>query len=67
MKGKNMNFFLAAIIALLVSGCGESSQPPPQTKLLEPERETMDKAKGVEQIVTQQADQQKQDTEQQTE
>jgi hypothetical protein len=54
------------MIALLLAGCGESPQPPPpKTKLFEPQRGALDKAKGVEQTVNQQADQQKQDVERQ--
>lgn len=58
----------AITIALLLAGCGESTQPPPpQTKLLEPQREALDKAKSVEQSVTQQAEQQRQEAERQAE
>ena len=61
-------FFLLAIITpLLLVGCDESTQSTPRTKLFEPQREALDKAKGVEQTVNQQAGQQKQDVERETE
>lgn len=60
--------FSSCVIALavLLAGCGESPQTPPP-KLFEPQREALDKAKGVEQTVNQQAEQQKQEAERQTE
>ncbi len=58
---------MALSLALPLAGCGEPSQPPaPEAKLFEPQRETLDKSRQVEQIVTDQADQQKQAVDQQT-
>jgi hypothetical protein len=62
------SLFLAISLALLISACGESAQnTPPPAKLFVPQREALDKAKGVEQTVIQQAEEQKQDVEGQTE
>jgi hypothetical protein len=56
------------MIALLLCGCSEPTQPPPpKTKLYEPQREALDKAKTVEQTVQDKADQQKEDISHQAE
>lgn len=55
------------MLTTILTGCGESSAPPPQkTKLFEPQREALDKAKEVQQTVDEQAERQKQETKQQT-
>lgn len=56
-------------LALLLAACGESkqSQSPSSDKLFESQRAALDKAKGVEQTVSQQADQQKQEADRQAE
>ncbi len=55
------------LAASLLAGCGEPSQPPaPKTKLFEPQRDALDKAKGVQQTVNEQAEQQKQSADDQT-
>lgn len=56
-------------VAVLLAGCGESRQAsaPPPAKLFAPQREALDKTKGVEQTVNQQAEQQKQEAERQAE
>jgi hypothetical protein len=53
-----------ALITLALSGCGEEKQPPP--KLFENQINAMDKAKGVEDTLQQQADQQLRDIDQQS-
>lgn len=54
-------------VSFILAGCGEPSQPPaPKAKLFEPQREALDKSKQVQQTVNQQAEQQKEATEQQT-
>jgi hypothetical protein len=61
-------FLLIVSIALLAAGCDENQQDsPPPAKLFVPQREALDKAKGVEQTVKQEAEEQKQDVEGQTE
>ncbi|OGV73641.1 MAG: hypothetical protein A3B82_05440 [Methylophilales bacterium RIFCSPHIGHO2_02_FULL_57_10] len=60
-------FLLTITTTLLLTGCGESTQNTPSAKLFEPQREALDKAKGVEQTVNQQAAQQKQDVDHETE
>jgi uncharacterized lipoprotein YajG len=58
-------YLLAA--SLILVGCDKPSQPPaPTAKLFEPQREALDKSKQVQQTVNQQAEQQKEATEQQT-
>lgn len=53
--------------ASLLTGCDEPAQPPvPKAKLFEPQRDALDKAKGVQQTVNEQAEQQKQSTDDQT-
>jgi hypothetical protein len=54
-----------ALITLALSGCGEEKQPPPP-KLFENQINAMDKAKGVEDTLQQQADQQLRDIDQQS-
>lgn len=56
---------LAALCSLLLSACDREEQPPPP-KLFESQRNAMDKAKGVENTLQQQADQQLQNIDQQT-
>lgn len=51
--------------ALLLPGCDDGKQAPPP-KLFESQRNTMDKAKGVEDTMQQQADQQLQEIDKQT-
>lgn len=54
------------ILAFMLAGCSESSQPPaPTTKLFESQREALDKSKEVQQTVNDQAEQQKQAVDQQ--
>jgi len=69
IKEAEMKFALSCFVVLMLVACGESKQasPPPPAKLFEPQRDALDKAKGVEQTVGQQAEQQKQETERQTE
>lgn len=57
------------VLILLLVACSENKQAqnPPPAKLFEPQREALDKAKGVEQTVNQQAEQQKQEAERQAE
>ncbi len=57
-----------AVVMLLLAGCGDNKPQlaPPPPKLLEPRREALDKAKGVEQTVDQQAEQQREDVDRQT-
>jgi len=64
-----MKLILCCFVALIITACGDSKPPqnPPPVKLFEPQREALDKAKGVEQTVNQQAEQQKQEAERQTE
>lgn len=65
-----MKFPLSAVaLTLLLAACGrsEQAQNPPPAKLFEPQRAVLDKAKGVEQTVSQQADQQKQEADRQAE
>jgi uncharacterized lipoprotein YajG len=58
--------YLLAVLFIL-AGCDKPSQPPaPTAKLFEPQREALDKSKQVQQTVNQQAEQQKEATEQQT-
>jgi len=58
---------LAITTTLLFAGCGENTQNTPPAKLFEPQREALDKAKGVEQTVNQQAEQKKQDVDHESE
>lgn len=63
-----MKFLLSCFMVLMLVACGESKQPQtPPAKLFEPQRQALDKAKGVEQTVNQQAEQQKQEADRQTE
>jgi hypothetical protein len=52
--------------ALLLPGCDDGKPQPPPPKLFESQRNAMDKAKGVEDTLQQQADQQLQAIDQQT-
>lgn len=61
-----MKIALCCLIVVLLAACSESKQPPPP-KLFESQRQALDKAKGVEQTVNQQAEQQKQEADRQTE
>ncbi|HSI22368.1 MAG TPA: hypothetical protein VK959_05035 [Methylophilaceae bacterium] len=56
---------LAAFCSFLLPACDREEQPPPP-KLFESQRNAMDKAKGVEDTLQQQADQQMQDIDRQT-
>lgn len=56
----------SALFTLLLAGCGREDQPPPP-KLFASERNALEKSKGVEDQVLQQADQQRRDIDQQTE
>ncbi len=56
---------LMAFSVLALAGCDEGKQPPPP-KLFEDQRNAMDKAKGVEDTLQQQADQQLQDIDRQS-
>jgi len=57
MKPALYTFALAALLA----GCDQPTKPPaPQTELLAPQREALDKSKQVQQTVNEQAEQQKQ-------
>lgn len=56
---------LIVLYALVLPGCNDGKQPPPP-KLFESQRNAMDKAKGVENTLQQQADQQLKDIDQQT-
>ena len=60
-----LTLLLAALCGLLLSACGRDEQPPPP-KLFESQRNAMDKAKGVEDTLQRQADQQLQDIDRQT-
>lgn len=60
-----LTLLLAALCGLLLSACNREEQPPPP-KLFESQRNAMDKAKGVEGTLQQQADQQLQDIDRQT-
>lgn len=57
---------LLALCTIVLPGCDEGKQPPPP-KLFEEQRNAMDKAKGVEDTLQQQADQQLQDIDRQSE
>lgn len=57
----------AFILAIMLAGCGEPSQPPaPKAQLFEPQREALDKSKQVQQTVNDQAEQQKQAVDEET-
>ena len=56
----------SALLALLLAACSRDDQPPPP-KLFESQRNALDKAKGLEDQVQQQADQQLRDIDKQTE
>ena len=60
-----LTLLLAALCGLLLSACDREEQPPPP-KLFESQRNAMDKAKGVEDTLQRQADQQLQDIDRQT-
>jgi hypothetical protein len=55
----------SALLAMLLPGCSRDDQPPPP-KLFESQRNALDKAKGLELQLQQQAEQQRQDIDQQT-
>jgi outer membrane lipoprotein-sorting protein len=60
------HLMLFSVLALAVlSGCGQTDQTPPP-KLFEGQLKAMDKAKGVQDTLQQQADQQMKDIDQQT-
>lgn len=60
-----ITMLLVAFCTLVLSGCGEEKQPPPP-KLFEDQINAMEKAKGVEDTLQQQADQKLQDIDQQS-
>lgn len=60
-----ITMLLVAFCTLVLAGCGEEKQPPPP-KLFEDQINAMEKAKGVEDTLQQQADQQLQDIDQQS-
>lgn len=57
---------LPVLSALLLPACSRDDQPPPP-KLFEGQRNALEKSKGVEDQVLQQADQQRQEIDRQTE
>ena len=60
-----LSLILIVLYALVLPGCDDGKQAPPP-KLFEGQRNAMDKAKGVEDTLQQQADQQLQSIDQQT-
>ena len=60
-----ITMLLVAFCTLALPGCGEEKQPPPP-KLFESQINAIEKAKGVEDTLQQQADQQLQDIDQQS-
>lgn len=60
-----ITLLLIALCTLVLPGCGEERQAPPP-KLFEDQINAMEKAKGVEDTLQQQADQQLQDIDQQS-
>lgn len=56
---------MVTLPALLLAGCDDGRQAPPP-KLFESQRNAMDKARGVENTLQQQAEQQQQEIDQQT-
>ena len=60
-----ITMLLVAFCTLVLPSCGEEKQPPPP-KLFEDQINAMDKAKGVEDTLQQQADQQLQDIDKQS-
>lgn len=61
-----LSLILITLYALLLPGCDDGKPQPTPPKLFESQRNAMDKAKGVEDTLQQQADQQLQDIDQQT-
>ena len=60
-----LTLLLAVLCSLLLPACDREEQPPPP-KLFGSQRNAIDKAKGVEDTLQQQADQQMQDIDRQT-
>jgi len=61
-----ITLIFAILYAALLAGCDSGKQAPPP-KLFESQRNAMDKAKGVQDTLQQQADQQREEIDKQTE
>lgn len=60
-----ITLILAILYAALIAGCDSGKQAPPP-KLFESQRNALDKAKGVQDTLQQQADQQREEIDKQT-
>ncbi len=47
---------LAFASILLIAGCGDKTEEPPPPQLFKPQRDALEKAKGIEQTLQQSAD-----------
>lgn len=60
-----MRISLCVVVIILLSGCGKSDDPPP-IKIMETQRQQLQKAKDVEKSVQKAADAQRQEIDAQT-